>query len=228
MLYLNKLNGNPEIFESIQGEGRNIGKEVLFIRLKGCSLHCDFCDTKDSWDPKSPLNEGSSPMTTEELSLRIAESRRERIVITGGEPLLQQKELVKLPEGRRYEIETSGTVMPTEEMLRKVNQWNVSPKLSNSGNIKEERFKPEILKLFSSLNNADFKFVVGKEEDIEEVLEIVEEIQIRPEHVLLMPLGQTLQELKQSEPIVNQLVAKYGFQKTDRLHIKLFGSRRGV
>ena len=228
MLYLNKLNGNPEIFESIQGEGRNIGQEVMFIRLKGCTLHCGFCDTKDSWDPKCPLNEGTSKMTVEELSERINNSDRKRVVITGGEPLLQQKELVLLPRDKAYEIETSGTVMPSEKMVIMVDQWNISPKLSNSDNSKEERFKPQILSFFSSLDNADFKFVVGQEEDIEEVLEIVTSISIRPEHVLLMPLGQTMEELAKSEPVVNKLSQKYGFQKTDRLHIKLFGSRRGV
>lgn len=228
MLYLNKLNTEPEIFESIQGEGRNVGKEVLFIRLKGCSLHCGFCDTKDSWDPKSPLNEGKVPMTVEELSARIENSERTRVVITGGEPLLQQKELVYLPANRDYEIETSGTIMPSEAMIAMVNQWNISPKLSNSGNSRDERFKPQILRFFSSLPNADFKFVVGEEGDIEEVLDIVNEIGIKPEHVWLMPLGQTLEELKKSEPVVNKLSSLYGFQKTDRLHIKLFGSRRGV
>ena len=228
MLHLNKLNGGPEIFESIQGEGRNIGEEVLFIRLKGCTLHCCFCDTKDSWDPKNPLNEGKVSLSVEELSEKILSSNRKRVVITGGEPLIQQKEIILLPRERKYEIETSGTVMPTKEMVFMVDQWNISPKLSNSGNSKDERFKPEILSFFASLSNADFKFVVGKKEDIQEVLEIVDSIGIKSEHVLLMPLGQTIEELSLSDPVAEELAKEHGFQKTDRLHIKLFGSRRGV
>lgn len=228
MLHINRLYGEPEIFESIQGEGRNTGKEVLFVRLKGCTLQCSFCDSKDSWDKNSPLNEGSVKMTVEELSERILKSKMSRVVITGGEPLLYQKELVQLPKEKVYEIETSGTVMPTQDMMQMVNQWNVSPKLSNSGNETAKRFKPDILGVFAKMENADFKFVIGQKSDIIEVVDIVSLIGANADRVLLMPLGQTVEELSKSEKIVDELLALYPFGKSDRLHIKLFGSKRGV
>lgn len=224
---INVLDGKPEIFESIQGEGRNQGQRCIFLRLKGCNLYCSWCDTKDSWEQGNPLNEGVFWATTEEVKNLIQEYDSRHLVITGGEPLLQQKalgELIELLDGYYIEIETNSTILPNIE----VNQFNVSPKLNHSGNKPGDCEKPEVLLKLAKKKNVDFKFVVEKKSDIQEVIQFVQKYNICKENVFLMALGKTKQELESRENMVREFAEKYGFSFTDRLHVKLYGDRRGV
>lgn len=95
-----------EMFESIQGEGTWIGRPVMFIRLQGCSLHCDFCDSKITW------NEAGENIDIHELADKVRQNGW--VVITGGEPTEQPFELRKLigllhEKGCTVAIESNGT-----------------------------------------------------------------------------------------------------------------------
>lgn len=224
---INTLNDAPEIFESIQGEGRNRGQKCVFIRLKGCNLHCSWCDTKDSWDSSCPLNEGVCLLDVSEAEMIIRKYTVKHLVITGGEPLLQQKavrELIDRLQDYYIEIETNGTILPEFD----INQFNVSPKLSHSENTTEECEKPQVLTELAKKENVDFKFVVKQESDIDAILDFVQKYGIRKNRVFLMALGKTEEELASREKLIIYLAEKNGFSYTERLHVKLFGNRRGV
>ncbi|MCX6292302.1 MAG: 7-carboxy-7-deazaguanine synthase QueE [Bacteroidetes bacterium] len=95
-----------EHYYTIQGEGYNTGKACYFIRLGGCDVGCVWCDVKESWDgTKYPL------MSAIDLLKLVKKTNAERVVITGGEPLMYDlKELTKLFRKNSIELflETSG------------------------------------------------------------------------------------------------------------------------
>src|SRR5262249_44289955 len=122
-LTLSRLpSGEPEIFASLQGEGVSIGVPSTFVRLSGCSLACSWCDTAYTWDWKryDPKIEAMR-VSVEDVAQRVSRLGTSNVVLTGGEPLLQQPELAKLAaalkqEGKRIEVETSGTICPRTEL----------------------------------------------------------------------------------------------------------------
>src|SRR5262249_21928645 len=166
-LTLSRLpSGDPEIFASLQGEGVSIGVPSTFVRLSGCSLACSWCDTSYTWDWKryDPRVEAIQ-VDVAEVVRRVARSGTSNVVLTGGEPLLQQRHLVELAAalkaaGKRIEVETSGTILPRAEFAVHVDQWNVSPKLANSGNPCDKREIPDVIRNFAFRDNAFFKFVI--------------------------------------------------------------------
>ena len=235
MIAINKLHGEPEIFESIQGEGRFLGVEVTFVRLKGCVLACSWCDTRDAWDPNFHLNEGVCRMTIEELGDRLLSNKPQHAVITGGEPMIQQVKLVKLIDyvkernpDYKFDIETCGAIVPNKFIQERMDHWNISPKLENSHNDLRKRRNPKALQTLASMPNSDFKFVVSCLEDVAEIKEIVELAGMPSDRVFLMPLGTTVEELDKNEVYIDELVKETGYTKSTREHIRLFGNKRGV
>ena len=87
-----------EIFKSIQGEGPNFGKPAIFLRTAQCNLKCTWCDTKYTWDWKNyDFSKEVKEMTIDEVKDAITELEIKHLVITGGEPLLQQDDLADFP-----------------------------------------------------------------------------------------------------------------------------------
>jgi hypothetical protein len=125
------------------------------------------------------------------------------------------------------EVETNGTVRPLPELLLRIDQWNVSPKLGNSGVPREKRIKPTVLPVFRE-SGAYFKFVVRTESDAREVDALVQEFALMPEHVLLMPEASDAQVLRARSPEVKSWALARGMRFSGRLHLELFGARRGV
>ena len=154
------------------------------------------------------------------------------LVVTGGEPLLQQTELIPLisslkQQGFYCEVETNGTIAPIPEMERDIDQWNVSPKLSTSGNRLERRLVPGTLETFSRISNAYFKFVVVEPQDIEEVCGLAEKYRIPPQRIILLPEGRDLEVLRNRHQWVSEACIQHGFRFSTRLHILLWGDQRG-
>ncbi len=228
---------------TIQGEGKSVGKEVLFIRTAGCNLACVWCDTPFTWnwlntkfehpdkfDPKKEVHE----MSDVEIINRLKElGNTKAVVISGGEPMLQQRALVGLltklkRENYWVEIETNGTVRPTEEFYMLIDQINCSPKLTNAGrdNPEDKRIIESTLLSLASCPKTTFKFVVSSEEDIPEILNLTLRFQMN--NVYLMPLGKTLEEQELRQAQVEELGRVYGFKFSPRLHILKWGNKRGV
>ncbi len=206
-----------EIFESIQGEGPFAGTPSIFLRFVFCNLKCVWCDTKYTWKGNILYKR----MKLKEIEEKILRYNLTHIVITGGEPLLWQKDFYPFVErllNKEFiiEVETNGTIEP--ELPEKV-YFNVSPKLSNSGEDFEKRIKIEVLKKFNNRERVIFKFVIQNEEDIEEVLDLKEKVGIKSRRIYLMPEGRTSEELKEKRKMVFELSKKHGFKFSDRLHI---------
>lgn len=227
MLTLAQLHGQPEIFHSIQGEGVSQGTPCVFLRLAGCNLACSWCDTAYSWNGSSP-SVRLTPETAAELVLRYP---CRRLVLTGGEPLMQQKalpSLLRLLPEHVVEMETNGTIMPDEELLHRIGQFNVSPKLPHSGNNVARAWKPEILRRLAATGKTWFKFVAACEDDVTAVLKQSSAAGIPRDRILIMPLASTREELDSIRTRTVEWCLHYGLRFSDRLHIAIWGSRKGV
>ena len=248
---LAKLNGGPEIFHTIQGEGISTGAPAVFIRASRCNLHCHWCDTDHTWNFKGTPwahEKDSIPGYTkhekEEVTFEIepAEAARrilaygcDRTVITGGEPLLQQDAFLEVishiraqdPE-HQFEVETNGTRIPSPGFDAAVNQFNVSPKLANAGMPETLRLNPSALAFYTGHPNAWFKFVVAAPEDLVEIEALISAHGISRKRVLLMPEGRTSAELDRSSEWLAEVCRDRGYRFCDRLHVRIWGDKRGV
>ncbi len=225
--------GEPEIFRSLQGEGASAGVPTVFLRLAMCNLACTWCDTKYTWDWQSyDVKREVVSVSAVDAIDRIQAFDCPHLVVTGGEPLMQQEALaplvVRLSERGFYcEVETNGTLAPGPGLAGAVSQWNVSPKLANSGNAPDRRTVPGALKAFRGLTNAYFKFVVVDPFDVEEVCAIVERFSLPTDRVILMPEGITPETVSARGKWVADLCDRHGFRYSTRLHIMLWGDERG-
>lgn len=234
--------GGPEIFASVQGEGPSMGMPVAFMRLSRCNLACVWCDTAYTWhfqgderphrggvEYDRKANQLSLP--EDEVAARIMALGQSRLVITGGEPLLQAPALGRLLEllpDVSVEIETNGTTRAPAPLDIRIDQFNVSPKLAHSGNPAELALLPERLDAYATDPRAWFKFVIAEPPDVDEVLALRDRYRFRPGHVFLMAEGTDSETLREREKWLAPLCVRHGFRLSDRLHIHLFGDTRAT
>lgn len=207
-------------FLSVQGEGRNCGKLAVFIRTAGCNLKCLWCDTKYSWN---------SGKNYDEKWLEYYLQKTKFIIVTGGEPLLHENLIKELREISKVklEIETNGTIEPIPSAWYNNIQYSVSPKLSSSGEPQEKRIKPGILKDFLYFDSI-FKFAIDTQSDLFEAKQLIRELKIPRERVWLMPVTGSVREIKKRSLEVLQMAKEEGFNFSPRLHMYLYGKKRGV
>ena len=250
-LVLAKLGDGPEVFYSLQGEGVSMGIPSVFVRCSGCNLQCTWCDTEYTWNwigtsyvhtKDSGGNQAKYDrdlvqlrLTPKEVAELVKTIDCENVVFTGGEPMLQQVKLAEVAQllrsgGRRYEfeVETNGTVMPDPRFDSQVDRYNVSPKLTNSGMERQTRFRADSLAWFASSTKATFKFVVGSPNDAFEIEEFQKEFNVSRRRILAMPEARDRQTLDERRESVFNLCMEKGWRFTDRIHIAIFGDRRGV
>lgn len=235
--------GEPEIFASLQGEGASAGKPCAFVRLSRCNLACEWCDTAYTWrfsGDNRPHRDGLAfdrgenqvTLSEEDTAARIAALDQPRLVITGGEPLLQGAALARmaalLPAETVIEIETNGTVAPHPALDALVSQYNVSPKLAHSGNPAGLALPPERLAAWAAEPRAWFKFVVAEPADVDEVVALRQRHAIPSARIFLMPEGRDGDTLRERMAWLADCCSKLGFSLSDRLHIHLFGDTRGT
>ncbi|MCX9147238.1 7-carboxy-7-deazaguanine synthase QueE [Erythrobacter sp. WG] len=234
--------GGPEIFASLQGEGPSMGVPVAFVRLSRCNLACQWCDTAYTWrfeGDNRPHRDGIAfdrkanqvTLSPEETAARIAALGQKRLVITGGEPLLQAGALAEMLEhlpDMTVEIETNGTVAPPVRLDIRVDQYNVSPKLAHSGNPAGLALIPERLDAWATEPRAFLKFVIAAPEDVDEVLALHRRYRFRPERVFLMAEGTDSATLRARQAWLSALCLEHGFRMSDRMHIHLYGDTRGT
>jgi 7-carboxy-7-deazaguanine synthase len=241
---LARLGEGPEIFFSLQGEGKNQGTPSVFVRTSRCNLYCIWCDTPYTWNWQN--SSFAHPQKFDKASQTIELEPREvaawvqrwpcrRVVLTGGEPLLQAVECQHLIEHLRaidpryaLEIETNGTLRPPPELDALMNQYTVSPKLENSGVERSLRLRSEPLEYLARNPKSVFKFVIGDATDAREVALLAGQYQIAPDRIYLMPRGTTRAELERLRPQLAEVCLAHGYRFSDRLHIHLFGNRPGV
>ena len=221
-----------EIFKSIQGEGPNFGKPAIFLRTAQCNLKCTWCDTKYTWDWENyDYTKEVKEMTIEEIKEQILDLEIKHLVITGGEPLLQQDDLADLLSFLKpdfyVEIETNCTILPNKMLTDLVDQWNVSPKTENSGNPLELYENNECYYFFANQENCFFKYVVEDESDIPEIKKFVTKYNIPENHVQLMTQASTKEEISAREKSISELAKTNNFLFSPRLHVAMWGAQRG-
>ncbi len=234
--------GQPEIFASLQGEGPSAGKPCAFVRLSRCNLACVWCDTAYTWrftGDNRPHRDGLAfdraanqiVLSEAETAAQIMTLGQSRLVITGGEPLLQAPALARmiarLP-AMQIEVETNGTVAPTPALAGLVHQFNVSPKLSHSGNSSAQALVFERLAAWSNEPKVQFKFVISAPDDVAEVLVIAAAHGMDPARVWLMSEGTDSETLRARGRWLAHVCTRHGFNFSDRLHIHLHGDTRGT
>lgn len=206
-----------EIFYSIQGEGPNTGYPAVFLRTAGCNLRCTWCDTPYALE----LRQGTR-MSPEEVVEKIRSFPAKHLVITGGEPMIQQQHLKKVLEqlqGYFVEIETNGGFASTIDEY--IHQYNCSPKLPGSGN------KAYELKLLPN-EKAWYKFVIDTDQDLKETLEYIEQYQLPKERIRLMPQGETPEASKEKSLWLIEQCKEHGFIFNPRLHVLIWGNTLGT
>lgn len=239
--------GDRGVFSTLQGEGLTAGAEAVFVRLQGCNLRCSFCDTPHTVFPdRDDFWTGVTREKVEDLAGRIRSTWQvtdweslsklkshknlgPRLVVTGGEPMRQKREVASLISRLlefKIEIETNGTIDPGPDLA--TCQINCSPKLSNSGNSENHRYRKNVICAIAGMPNSVFKFVVKEVSDLTEIDAVVTDCRIDPEKVIVMPEGVTQQILSDRKEVLGDEVVHRGYKLGERLHIEWFGNKRGT
>jgi 7-carboxy-7-deazaguanine synthase len=223
---------------TVQGEGPSLGRRCGFIRLMGCNLACSFCDTPYTWDARRyDLRAEGTRTPVPDLLAHMASANVGLVVLTGGEPLLWQHQdgwhdlLAGLAnDGREVEVETNGTILPTPRTDVLVTRFNVSPKLTNSGQAAAKRVKPAVLSWFGATARQDraaLKYVCRTPADLAEVEAQVRDHGLPRDHVYIMPEGRDADTLdRHTRALADQAIA-LGYNLTTRLHVLLWSDERG-
>jgi 7-carboxy-7-deazaguanine synthase len=225
---------------TFQGEGPFAGRAVHFLRLNRCNLNCVWCDTPYTWaDTENkaakhqlgvvfPRGENESKLTIDQTLAMLYSNSVSFLVISGGEPLLQARALKELLDNTAIQVqfETAGTLPPLDYGFEANVHYVVSPKLANSGNEQEKRYKPGILKQFVG-KDAHFKFVVTQPDDLNEVESIVDEVNIPKGRIWIMPEGIAVVDVMNHAKILADPVLSMGWNMTLRMHTLLWGDERG-
>ncbi len=213
-----------ECFLSLQGEGPSAGTPAHFVRLQGCDVGCHWCDSKYTWG----VSGGRESTVDQVLDEARALGTAPLIVITGGEPLQHDGVygLLKqaLTRWQRVEVETSGIIGPRMHDPRLF--WNVSPKLPAVTPRWEETWLHA--GEWAREPNATFKLVVGTEQDRDDAVRLAAANDVPASRVMLMPEGLTDDQVLAHAPLVVEACKAHGFRMSPRLHIWLWGARRGV
>ncbi|GJM06901.1 MAG: 7-carboxy-7-deazaguanine synthase [marine bacterium B5-7] len=238
-----------ESFYSIQGEGPSMGTPALFLRLAGCNLQCPGfsyrhpetgehlgCDTKHVWR-QGKLRSFDDILAFWETKTWLDKlAQGAHLVISGGEPLMQQTPLLAFILALKtriphvfIEIETNATQAMATPLIPHLNQINASPKLKCSGEPAEKRYLQHVLTQYAAATQCVFKFVVQTSEDVSEIdRDFVTPLNLSPDRIWLMPEGGTKDAIMEKSPWIIELCKQRGFRFTTRLHILLWGEVVGV
>jgi organic radical activating enzyme len=231
-----------ETFISIQGEGPTAGQRAVFLRLSGCALDCTFCDTTEVWKQGVFYKFEELISHLEEIGALNVLNKGARLILTGGDPLLQIKELheflvmlfFKLEKAIDVEVETEGVLLAVgTELDDYVTQYNVSPKLANSGMPFVRRVRPAVIESHVKAHSKEaphiFKFVVASMNDVAEMVQTyVEPFNIPRDRVWLMPMCSSREAQDALAHHVVQLAIDHGFNYSPRLHLQIWNRKTGV
>jgi 7-carboxy-7-deazaguanine synthase len=219
-----------ELFYSLQGEGSLIGTPSFFIRTSGCNLRCSWCDTPyTSWRPEG------SEMSIEAICEELQRHPARHVVVTGGEPMIAPQ-IVDLTERLRtlrmhITVETAGTVFKPVAC----DLMSISPKLSNSTpegpwatQHERLRVQTEVLKKLMSSYEYQLKFVIAAPEDLAELKSLAAALSAPVDRIILMAEGTNPECLRDRALWLADICKAEGFRFSPRLHVELYGNRRGV
>jgi 7-carboxy-7-deazaguanine synthase len=219
-----------ELFYSIQGEGSLVGVPSVFIRTSGCNLRCAWCDTPyTSWQPEG------ADLTLGQIVDEVKAHPARHVVVTGGEPMIAP-EIVPLAErlrglGWHITIETAGTVVQPVAC----DLMSISPKLANSTPTggwaaQHDRLRIQLEVLLELMGRYPYqlKFVIETPGDLDEVRALIGTLGADRSRVILMPEGTDRDRLRERAVWLAEICKQEGLRFSPRLHVDLWGNRRGV
>jgi len=219
-----------EIFYSIQGEGSLVGVPSIFVRTSGCNLRCQWCDTPyASWHPEGP------DLTLDQILDAVSKFQASHVVVTGGEPMIapQMVELTSLLRQKNLHItiETAGSVYAPVAC----DLMSISPKLANStpagpwaAQHERLRLQPEVLRRLTSSYRHQLKFVVSSPDDLAEIQSLQRELGAPSSNIILMPEGTSRDVVRERAAWLAEICKTTGYRLSPRLHIDIWGDKRGV
>jgi 7-carboxy-7-deazaguanine synthase len=218
-----------ETFVSLQGEGPLAGQRAAFVRFAHCNLTCVWCDTSYSWDwAKFPRERETRRGPVAEIASWVRAQGVDLVVVTGGEPMLQQgavRALAELCAPARVQVETNGTRIPNAGLGTVVDLFVVSPKLANSGVAWHRRIVPAALRALAATGSVAWKFVAVEPDDLREIDALVAAYGLAP--VWVMPEGTTAEQVLDRARCLVDPVLDRGWHFSLRLHTLLWGDCRG-
>ncbi|MFH8881630.1 7-carboxy-7-deazaguanine synthase QueE [Streptomyces californicus] len=220
---------------TLQGEGPAAGRPAWFIRFGGCNLSCSWCDSAYTWDSsRYQLREEIRHTPVEKIDEAVPDGAL--IVLTGGEPLLQQDASAwsRLLDGLRrrgctLHVETNGTIAPNDRTRELVETFIVSPKLTNAGPHRG-RQDPALNPGWAAAardGQAHLKVVCASAEDVETAVGLARDHGWPQRQVWVMPEGTTVAALNARWPAIADAAARHGINATHRLHVLAWGDKRG-
>lgn len=225
-----------EVFHhTIQGEGPAMGTPASFVRLMGCNLSCSWCDSAYTWDAsRFNLRSETTHRTAESLAAELVRECRGIVVITGGEPLLQQdrpawKRLLSLlvEHNLPIHIETNGTIAPNPITWSYARAIVVSPKLPHAGphrGHQDPAISPDWRHVYPQMY---LKVVCQDAGDVAATAELADRVGVPRNRTYVMPEGTTADDLALIWPEIADAAARHGLCASHRLHVLAWGDERG-
>jgi organic radical activating enzyme len=236
------LVSDDKAFYTLEGEGEYVGIPSVFFRLSMCNLTCKGfasedsphgCDSYISWSVKNK-------MTFNEIfeyfeSNKLVDKLRDGAIfkLTGGEPMVQQKQLLKFIEAfiEKYDFnpvidfETNATIKPDERWVKEFHaSFTTSPKLISNGDPEGRTYKPEVLKWHREIGSG-FKFVINSDEDINEIWsKYVDDdtVRVPVNRIWFMPCCGSRQEHVEKAPAIAEYAKAMNVNFSPRLHLLIW------
>ena len=209
-----------EIFFSIQGEGVEIGLPTVFVRLFACDLRCTWCDSMYAVEGND-----FRELSIEEVEREIEVYKCKRVCFTGGEPLIQKKELIKLADclinkGYKILLETSGHKDPPQIF------WTENCLISMDCKCPSSKMEGRMdFQLFERLRKKDqLKFVIKDEIDYSYAKKIINKLSIDASIIFQPVYGTNLGWL--TEKVMQDKLERV--RVLPQLHKMIWGDIRGV
>lgn len=219
-----------EIFHSIQGEGPTAGRPAVFVRLGMCNLRCNFCDTAYTWKPgEEDYSDMTNQSVMEQVAALLQMYQHTRLIVwTGGEPMLQQRNIVAAIDSLNvlfpdrfleHEVETNGTILPQPELDLRINRYNCSPKTALSGNASYA------VRIRGS-SKTTYKYVVGTAAHCAEALQDIDCQKLPRQRCMFMVLGTTADDMIGRGKVIAEICKKEGITLCLRIQSLLWDSER--
>lgn len=222
-----------EQFHTLQGEGPHAGQSSWFLRFTGCNLSCSWCDSKETWHPDYSPRDYTAHTHPDEIAALIEQGAR--VILTGGEPLLQQTRpgwdrLLELLSKRecRVDVETNGTIAPTAQTTERISTFVVSPKLAHAGPHRGHQDPTMHSDWAAHTDRAVLKVVCRDSRDVADTLTLADSYSFPRSSVWVMPEGEDTDTLAARWTELAGAAAREGINATHRLHVLAWGNARAT
>ena len=203
-----------EIFYSLQGEAKEVGIPTVFVRLTGCPLRCNYCDTAYAF-------KGNNPLSIQHILDEVAQYNAQYVCVTGGEPMAQSNCLKLLDSlidsGYNVSMETSGSIDITPVNSR----VSIVMDIKTPSSTEEHQNRYENLPILKRKDQ--LKFVIASRSDFDWCTEILDNHEIESE-ILFSPVYESLKPVELAEWILEK---KLNVRLQVQLHKILWGDQKG-